>query len=170
MDENVKRITSALSAAVQTERDGQHFYRMALASMEDEKGREVFGLLAEEEKQHEKFLLAQHKSFTEEGKADPNAVLGSATEFSGDHPIFSEKILGRIGTAHNEMAALGVGIQLELASQNYYRIQAEEAPAMEVKVFFEALAEWESNHYHALLTQQESLKEHYWSKNGFAPF
>jgi hypothetical protein len=32
------------------------------------------------------------------------------------------------------------------------------------------LAEWESTHYHALLEQQETLKEDYWRHNGFAPF
>jgi hypothetical protein len=39
-----------------------------------------------------------------------------------------------------------------------------------VKAFLESLAEWESTHYHALLRQQESLRELYWAESGFAPF
>ena len=37
-------------------------------------------------------------------------------------------------------------------------------------LFFTELAEWEAGHYEALLTQQESLKEDYWSASRFSPF
>jgi rubrerythrin len=68
------------------------------------------------------------------------------------------------------MSALSIGIQLELSSEQFYRQEAEAAEDPAVVKFFTELAEWESGHYHALLKQQESLKEEYWSKGGFAPF
>ena len=68
------------------------------------------------------------------------------------------------------MTALSVGIQLELAAQTFYKGQSEEASNDTVRDFFAELAEWESGHYQALLTQQEALKEDYWSTSRFSPF
>jgi hypothetical protein len=39
-----------------------------------------------------------------------------------------------------------------------------------MKDFYSRLARWETGHYHALLKQQEELKEDFWSANGFTPF
>jgi rubrerythrin len=68
------------------------------------------------------------------------------------------------------MSALSIGIQLELASMNYYREQAEKASNPDVSGFYTELADWETGHYNALLRQQEMLKEDFWAKGGFAPF
>jgi rubrerythrin len=171
MDEDARKaLTRALAEAIETERHGQHFYRMAARSTSDPKGKEVFTVLAAEEEQHEHFLEAQHAALLERGEIDPDAVLGTGADLSGDDPIFSEALRGRIREAHFEMAALGVGVRIELASVQHYKSQAENAPTPDVKAFLESLAEWESNHYHALLRQQESLRELYWADSGFAPF
>jgi rubrerythrin len=69
-----------------------------------------------------------------------------------------------------EMSALSIGIQLELNAINFYKTQATEIDNQEVKKFFRELVDWETGHYHALLRQQESLKEDYWSSAGFSPF
>ena len=50
------------------------------------------------------------------------------------------------------------------------RDQAEATDDPDAKAFFGQLADWESGHYHALLQQQETLKEDYWAAGGFAPF
>ena len=89
---------------------------------------------------------------------------------SDSSPIFSEKIRSRIGEAHLEMSALSIGIQLELSAINYYKQEAGSAEDPAVKQFYRELADWESNHYNALLRQQLMLKEDYWSESGFAPF
>ena len=97
-------------------------------------------------------------------------MLGTPTALSGKNPIFSDRIKERIADAHYEMSALSIGIQLELDSEKYYSTQAEKVSDPEVSKFYTALAEWESNHYHTLLAQQESLKEGYWAAGGFQPF
>jgi rubrerythrin len=163
-------IAKALAEAIETERHGQHFYRMAAQTTSDPKGKEVFATLAEEEAQHENYLKAQHASLAERGEIDRDATLGTGADLSGDDPIFSAALRDRIREAHFEMAALGVGVRIELASVQHYKAHAEKAPSMDVKAFLESLAEWESNHYHALLRQQESLRELYWAENDFAPF
>ena len=40
----------------------------------------------------------------------------------------------------------------------------------EIRAFYLELADWETGRYRALLSQQESLKEDYWSDSGFSPF
>jgi rubrerythrin len=170
MDGATQRVTDGLQHAIRTETDGYHFYTMAANAVQDPKGKEVFDRLAQDELSHLRFLNHQYRSFLDKGKPDEQAQLGPRTEWAGDNPIFSEKIHKRLDEAHFEMSALSIGIQLELSSQQFYRAEAEAAEDPAVKKFYTELAEWESGHYHALLKQQESLKEEYWTKGGFAPF
>ena len=170
MDAATKRVTEGLQKAIRTETDGYHFYTMAAVSVQDPKGKEVFTRLAQDELSHLRFLRVQYQSLLEKGKPDQQARLGPRTEWAGENPIFSEKIHKRIDDAHFEMSALSIGIQLELNSEQFYRGEAQAADDPAVKAFYTELADWESDHYHALLKQQESLKEDYWAQGGFAPF
>lgn len=170
MSDASQQIIEGLRQAIRNESDGFHFYTMAAARIEDDKGREVFETLAREEQHHLNFLKRQHRSLVETGKIDPTIGLGKPAELTGDSPIFSEAIKARIKDAHFEMSALSIGIQLELGSRQFYERQANQADIAEVQEFYRRLADWESGHYHALLGQQESLKEEYWSAGGFAPF
>jgi rubrerythrin len=170
MDDALKQVTDGLQQAFRTETDGYHFYTMAATAVQDPKGREVFNRLAQDELSHLRFLKTQYRSFMEKGRADEQAKLGPRSEWAGENPIFSEKIHKRLDDAHFEMSALSIGIQLELGSEQFYRKEAEAAEDPVVAKFYTELAEWESGHYHALLKQQESLKEEYWSRGGFTPF
>lgn len=170
MDAAIKRMTDGLAKAVQAEIDGYHFYMMAARSTSDAMGREVFEALAEEEKDHQRFLKAQYKALMETGKPDSAVRLGKPTDLSGMSPIFSEQIKSRVRDAHYEMTALSIGMQLELSAIQFYKAEAEAATDPTVRAFYNELADWETGHYRALQRQQESLKEGYWSDGGFAPF
>jgi rubrerythrin len=170
MSEAAQHIAQGLAVAMQTETDGYHFYLMAAQATQDEKGKEVFTQLAEEELDHLRFLKAQHESFVAQGRADPSVKVGRGRDLSGASPIFSAALRARIGDAHFEMSALSIGITLELGSETHYREQAGAAGDPEARAFFEALAEWEAGHYRALSQQLEELKEDYWSGGGFAPW
>lgn len=171
MTEHTKKaLTDGLRKAMQAERDGQHFYLMAAETTKDPKGREVFARLADEERRHFDYLEAQYRSVVETGGLDTDLSLGDEIDLSGDSPFFSDAIRARIKDAHFEMTALSVGIQLELGAQRYYTEQAEASEDPAVKTFYSELAAWESRHYHALLTQQETLKKDYWADSGFSPF
>ena len=170
MQDSETKLTDGLLKAIQAERDGYAFFQMAANSSEDPKAKEVFAQLADEELEHMRFLMKQRESILKTGKPDPSAKLGSRTVLSGLSPIFSDGIKARIGSAHFEMSALSIGIQLELDAIKFYRAQAEAADEPEVREFYTELAEWESGHYQALLGQQEELKEDYWSASGFAAY
>ena len=170
MDKATKRIAEGLLKAIQSEVDGQHFYRMAAKSTTDPKGQEVFERLAREEEEHERFLKTQYKSISETGAPSKEVRLGSPADLSGSSPIFSDQIQTRLGEAHYEMSALSIGIQLELSAIKFYRAEAEAVTEPTVRSFYTELAEWESGHYNALLRQQEMLKEDYWHAGDFYPF
>lgn len=170
MDAAVKRMTEGLAKAIQAETDGHHFYMMAARSTSDAKGREVFETLAQEELDHMHFLKTQYKALMETGKPDRTVSLGARADLSGLSPIFSDQIQTRVREAHYEMSALSIGIQLELSAIKFYKAEAEVVRDPTVRAFYTELADWETGHYHALLRQQEVLKEDYWSASGFSPF
>jgi bacterioferritin (cytochrome b1) len=163
-------LANGLLKAIQAERDGHSFYGMAANSSQDPKAREVFAQLAEEELDHMNFLTRHYESVLKTGKPDESARLGRRADLSGAWPIFSEGIRTRIKDAHFEMSALSIGIQLELDAQKFYRTQAEALGDPVARTFFLELADWESGHYQALLTQQNELKQDYWNEAGFAAF
>jgi rubrerythrin len=166
----VSKLDAAIGKAIENERYGRHFYLMAAGSTLDEKGRAVFEQLAGEERDHEVFLTGQLKSLRETGKLDAASLPPKAAELRGDSPIFSESMKARAKEAHAEMSAIGVGIQIEISSEKFYRDLASSSKDESVKKIFAFLADWESGHYHALLRQQEDLRQGYWFEGGFSPF
>ena len=170
MNQSMKSMAEGLKTAVQMEADGYNFYNMVADTTQDSRGRQVFRTLANEELGHLNFLKLQYKSVVETGRVDSAASLGLRQDLAGSSPIFTDEVMKRIGSAHIEMSALSIGIQLELGSIKFYEDQARRAPDADVRKFYDELVKWESGHYHALLRQQELLKEDYWSESQFAPF
>lgn len=169
-DPVIQEMARGILSAMQAENEGQHFYLMAAQTTRDPKGREVFERLAKEEQDHFTFLRAQYESVLRTGRPDVNLKLGPRTDLMGPSPIFSPALRDRIKDAHYEMTALAVGIQLERSAQEHYKAQSDKAADPTIRSFFAELADWEAGHYHALLAQQEELKEDYWAGAGFAPF
>ena len=169
-DQTMKKIVDTLQAAMRAEHEGNHFYAMAAQVTEDPKGREVFGRLAKEELDHFEFLKAQYNSILETGKPETGRKLGTGPDLSGSNPIFSDAIRSRLKDAHFEMTALAVGMNLEMNAINYYSNARDETDDPVLKTLYDDLAQWESGHYRALSSQQEALKDEYWTQNNFAPF
>jgi rubrerythrin len=170
MNTLTKDLAEGLKRAFLAEVEGEHFYRMAAATTTDPKGREVFDMLAAEERQHQEYLRHQYDALTETGNLDETVKLGRGQALDDKSPIFSDALRARVGDAHFEMTALSVGVQLELSAEKYYRAEARKVDLPFMKRFYEDLADWEANHYAALSRQQESLREDYWQANGFSPF
>jgi rubrerythrin len=163
-------ILDGLRWAIQGEADGYQFYKIAAETTKDPTGKEQFLALADEEKGHMEFLKAQYKSISENGKVDFTVHLRNDHHFTAHGPIFSEELVSRINESQFEMSALSIGIKLELVSIQFYREQAELTDDADVQKFYLDLVEWEQEHYHSLLRQQEMLQDAFWSKGGFAPF
>ena len=170
MDAKVADLLDALRTAMEGERTGHEFYKVAAAHTEDPQGREVFEQLAAEELEHFEFLRKQHQSVAKNGELASGLTLGQAHALAAEHPIFSVDFRRRLREAHFEMSALAIAVQLELNAINFYREQAAKAPHAEARQLFQSLLEWESGHYDAFIRQQQELKEAYWTDAGFAPF
>lgn len=168
MEDTAKGIVDGLFEAIRAEQDGYHFYMMAARNTQDEQGRRIFEQLAGEELNHRQVLEQQYNTVLRTGRADPDLKLGPRAELSGDSPIFSNGLKERIADAHYEMSALSIGVQLEQNAINAYQQLADDASDPTIKAFFEELVQWERGHHNALLQQQETLKEAYWSASGFA--
>ena len=170
MDDATEALLSALETAIHAEVEGHFFYSMAARNTEDRKARAVFEHLAADEAHHARFLEDQHEAVRTTGTTNREAYLGETPAFEGPHPIFSDELVARAETAHYEMTAISIGVQLELSAIEFYRKQAEAASDPDVVGLFERLAAWESVHYHALLKQQDAVKGDYWDKGRFSPF
>ena len=125
MDTATERMVAGLKQAIQAEIDGYHFYMMAARTTSDERGREVFERLAQDEVEHMQWLKAHHAALLETGKADPTVKGSAPTKLEGDHPIFSPRLKERAGGANFEMSALSIGSQLELQAVQFYTTEAE---------------------------------------------
>lgn len=163
------RLLAALREAILAERAGASFYENAARATDDAQGRETFLMLAGEESLHEKYLRDQY-ALVAAGRTPEPLVNSSGAAFDLRNPVFSPELRHRIGTAHQEMTALSIGIQLEQNSAAYYRRLAKEAGIPELEHFFEKLAQWEEGHGTALHVQYQLLLESYWQEAGFAPF
>lgn len=170
MDPATKDMIEGIKQAMAAERHGFTFYQTAAANTQDPSGRQVFAELAQEELGHFEFLAKHYRSLLEQGKPAADAKLAPHTVMTPASPIFSEALRARIQEAHFEMSALAIAVQLELNAVTHYREQATKAVVPEVRRFFEELAEWESGHYQAFLSAQQSLQQDYWHANGFERF
>ncbi len=170
MDAKTEELVAGLRAAMQGERTGYEFYKMAASHTKDPEGRKTFEALAAEEQAHFEFLRRHYHALLETGELAKDASLGQPRELGQEHPIFSKELKSRVQGAHFEMSALAIAVQLELNGINHYRELAARARTAEARKLFQELVEWESGHYEAFIRQQQELQEAYWAEAGFAPF
>lgn len=166
----MKELIDGLRTAMQAERAGYEFYKMAAERTADPQGKRTFLELAGEEQQHFEFLARQYRAVLETGELAQDATLERGRAPAAEHPIFSPELRGRLKGAHFEMSALAIAVQLELNGINHYKAMAAEAASPEARRFFAELVEWETAHYNAFLKEQQELQEAYWAEAGFAPF
>jgi len=158
-----------LTKAMEIERDGFQFYRLAAERAEDAGARETFEHLAAEERRHHEALQHQVRAVLERGTWDAGAVPREDRSLDPSGDVFSDGFRRRIQGRHLEMSALSIGILLERNAIDFYTRQADEAESEDVRRFFRELADWETEHYRMLLRQDEALRDDYWAENRFAP-
>jgi rubrerythrin len=165
-------LAQILKDAIKVESDGYHFYKIAADQTTDPKGKEMFESLASDEITHMKMLKEQYRIYKEQGKFDwEEEKLKIKTTFdpSSASPIFSQEFKKKINESHFEMTALSIGIMLEQNSIDLYKKSAERVEDPQARTLFSFLANWEGQHLRALISQQNYLKEEYWSDARFFP-
>ncbi len=164
-----EQLLTGLKEAMLTEMAGIEFYTTAAEKTADVQGREVFALLAEEERKHLEYLKRQYGHLMENSRFEP---LNESSRINPAQasPIFSSELTSRLNSAHWEMTALSVGLALEQASIQRYRNLASSTTIPEVQNFFTTLVRWEETHAAALQKQLNQLRDSYWQDAHFAPF
>ena len=163
-------LKDVLKKAIQGEIEGRELYKTAADKSEDEKAKEVFSFLAEEEDSHIKALQSIFKSYAENKEFKIEFPEKKINLENAESPIFSNKFKERLKGKHFEISALSIGMKLELDSYKFYSDMADEAYDVKIKEFFKYLSDWEKSHYNALNREMEDLQNDYFEQNNFAPF
>jgi len=169
MGKNTEEILQGLKTAIEAELTGHEFYKNAAKTTSDPVGKETFSRMAEEEIRHFNYLRHQYESVMEKGEYDLTKNLLKKDHTDAKSPIFSDEIKRRVKDSHFEVSALTIGMKLELDAMRFYRTCAEKADSQDVKAFYNELADWENDHYHAFEQQLDELKEDYFQANNFVP-
>jgi Fur family transcriptional regulator, ferric uptake regulator len=147
----------ALRMAIATERSGLEFYTRAAALTTDPRGRDVFGRLAEEEKEH---LGTLERRYQELLAQDP--LLESRPTF-----LFFKGAANGIFSAGTEQLrdgvdaqqALMIGIRCERDSHKFFRNYGERFEDSEGKQIFMEFAEEEKEHRDLLMREYRKLQD-----------
>jgi len=165
---NESKIIQGLRIALQTELNGIEFYKMAAQRTEDEKGKKVFQMLADDELKHFNAIQEQLKSLVGTNKWT-NVDLNNISLFEGESPIFTDGLKDRVKGKHFEVTALSIGAQLEANSIDFYREMKEQSTDPVAEEMFSQLQQWEETHLNALTKQLDLIKEEYWNEQRFSP-
>jgi rubrerythrin len=170
MAESADTIRQILRKAYQIEVDGHTFYSMASDQASKPVVQELFDKLAKDEIEHKAYLAGIASAYEREGTA-AFLVQRSVPELKAfTSTIFTEQFKEQAKGATFEMGALSIGLQLESNAIAYFTKAAKDASEEEVREFYLFLADWEQEHYDALQSLHQAVKEDFWAASGFSPF
>ena len=161
-------LQQALQTAMKGEIEGRELYNAAAEKTGDDKAKEVFSMLANEEQAHLDSLIQIAEDY-EAGKEMSVPELKAPASFEdAESPIFTREFKEKV--ADFDMSALSIGMKLELESERTYREMAEAAEQSQLKQLFTRLADWEKGHFDYLQQQQGFLERYYKQKYSFFRF
>ncbi len=164
------QIIDILRKAYQIEVDGYTFYSMTADRADKPAVQELFGKLAQDEVQHQAFLRSVLANYHSRGvdAFSVGIVLPDLRAFSDR--VFTDRFRDQAEGAAFEMAALSVGMTLEKNAVAYFTGAVRDASEVEVRQFYQFLADWEAQHLEALQGLYESIRSDFWEKGGFTPY
>ena len=147
----------ALRIAIATERSGLTFYTHAARVTTDERGREVFQRLAEEEKEHLGTLEHRYQELLAQ---DPTLETRPTFLFfkGAAQGIFAEGA-EKLRAGVDDLQALLIGIRCERDSHKFFRRYGERFEDSEGKQIFLEFAEEERAHRDLLIAEYRSLRQ-----------
>jgi rubrerythrin len=166
MEEN--KALEILKKAILLEQQGMNFYGNIAEHSKSEAVRNIFTIMAEEEKKHMDALSHQYKRYQNEGTFSMDSSLGTPNEFSDD--VLNEKIKSEINAAAYEAASISAAIHMEQKAIELYSSRAQEAEESDEKKLYQELADWEKTHVTFLNNIYNDLLEDAWYDSNFWPF
>lgn len=156
-----------ISQAIVKEIEGYEFYKMVAERDNNTKEiKEAFLEMAEEEFKHVRWLEKMYALV----KSDKGEDFEITSELDVPAPgnLKWKKLDKNAGSI--AVAVLGIGIQMERASVEYYTKAANDTKIESAKQLFKKLANWEKTHLELLSKEYDDLITDWWSEQGYAPF
>jgi rubrerythrin len=158
-----------LKMAILMEKRGYSFYSTVANNTPDPDIKNIFLVMADEEKKHVKFLSDEYVHY-KKLHTFQKVNLSALAEESFAKLILTEDLKQKISSAGFEAAAISAGIDFENKSIEVYSKQAEITSDANEKALYQWLADWEKGHLKILSTLDNELKEKIWNDNQFWPF
>ncbi len=147
----------ALQVALDTEKKGYMFYKVAAKSSKDPKGQEVFEHLACDEIEHMGVIATIFESLTNN---EPWMTYEEAVAKYGETP--KEKIIFpdvpvEAQEDFDDLRALEEALDFEKKAVEFYTKQAKETDEEKAKAFYQSLIEIEESHVTIIQAELDSL-------------
>lgn len=159
MEEKVTVALKALNQAACNEKETRQFYLEAAERTTDQRGREMFLSLAEEEEKHLRIVQAQYETLNDGGEwvvfeetACDVADLEETLLSEGRRALRKEA-----KPDASDLDALLFGLQIENNSYEFYRKAAAETTESAGKAMYEYLALAERGHFNVLMLNYEHM-------------
>jgi rubrerythrin len=147
----------ALQVALDTEKKGYQFYKIAAKSSKDPTGQEVFEHLAKDEIEHMGVIATVFESLT---KDEPWMTYEEAVarygETSREKIIFPDVPEGA-EEDFDDLRALEEALEFEKKAVEFYAKQAREADGEKARAFYQSLIEIEESHVQIIQAELDSL-------------
>jgi rubrerythrin len=159
MAEDVKAALGILERAMEIEQEGRQFYLKAAQNTQDQKGQEMFAVLADDEQKHYELIQRQYTSLTREGNWVGLPEI-EPVEIDLDKPLFpkdEESLEKAVKIKSSDWDALMFGLRIEMKSYDLYREAALQTEDPLGKQMFEFLAGQEQSHYDVLTMRYDFL-------------
>lgn len=164
-----KSVSDILKTAILLERNSNIFYSTVAKQTSIEAVREIFLMLAEEEKDHIDFLSQQYAYYEKNNSFLQNKFIEKPNN-TDITQILTPKIKNQIMAASFEAAAISAAIDFENRSIEIYSNRSKTSSDPYEKKMYQTLADWEKTHHRFLHRLNEDLKEKIWNDNKFWPF
>lgn len=167
--ETREQILEILKKAYQIEVDGYTFYSMTAEKCTKDAAKELFDKLARDEVQHQAFLRDVLKNYEQAGvKAFHTGKIPG--DWDGiQNRLFTQRFKEQAKGAAFELGVLSVGMTLETNAVNFFGEAANQAKDVEVKEFYQFLANWEKQHFDSLQGLFNEIRSDFWAMGGFSP-
>ncbi len=159
MKEEFVNALAILRRAKQIEQEGHKFYLKASQITQDEKGRETFISLADDEQKHFNLIQRQFESLRHERRwagspeVKPKAIDLNTPLFPKDREVIEKAITAK----SSERDALLFGLEIENKSYDLYRKAASQTADPLGRDMFEFLAGEERGHFDILMMRYDFL-------------
>ncbi len=148
-----------LSQALQLERDGQAFYLKAAETLTDERCQRTFRSLADDERIHQEIILRELHAV--EGQGSYVLLPVTAVErIDAEARLFPPDMTEakrRLSRVYDELSALQMAIEMEIASYDLYRQAAVGASEPAAQQMYAWLAAAERTHFNMLMANYDTL-------------